>query len=210
VLFRILLSLSLLFLVVGPTFGAAAPSAAEAEQLRIIQAMIGELRTRVDRLPVLLAADQKVGETTDLTVTLNREPVVIEGQRFDAVVVTAPATKSSFAWAFAVPTNLASWYIAREGGDMKGFKDFLRRPRAIAAGRADAFAPRSVNELTFQRLDSVAWSGGERYLLWFRFKDSTPAEITIRAGFFPALKLGNSELPALLFPNSAPVAPPKS
>lgn len=204
------LLLSLLLLVASPSFGAAAPTAAEAEQLRIIQAMLVELRTRVDRLPVLLAADQKVGETADLTVTLNRDPVVIEGQRFDAVVVTAPATKASFAWAFPGPVNLASWYIARADGDMKGFGDFLRRPRTAVAGRADAFAPTDVTQLTFQRLDSGAWVGGERYLLWFKFKDATPTEITLRAGFFPAPKLSNAQLPALLFPPSAGVEKPGS
>jgi hypothetical protein len=70
----------------------------------------------------------------------------------------------------------------------------------VVAGRADAFAPKDVTQLTFQRLDSSAWSAGERYLLWFRFKDATPAEITLRAGFFPAPKLNNAQLPALLFP----------
>jgi hypothetical protein len=164
-----------------------------------------ELRARVDHLPVLLAAGQKVGETADLTVMLNRDPVMVGSQRFDAVVVTAPATKASFAWAFPCPANVASWYIARANGDMKGFTDFLHRPRGVVAGRAEAFAPTDVTELTFQRLDSAAWSAGERYLLWFRFKDATPTEITFRAGFFPASKLRNPQLPLLLFPPS-PVA----
>ncbi|HEX2861535.1 MAG TPA: hypothetical protein VHN79_07835 [Lacunisphaera sp.] len=206
---RISFSLSVLLLVSVLTTRAAAPTAAEAEQLRIIQAMVLELRARVDRLPVLLAPDQRVDEMANLTVTLNRYPVVVEGQRFDAVVVTAPATKASFAWAFPCPANVASWYIARVGGDMKGFGDFLRRPRAVAAGRADALAPTSVAQLTFQRLDSTAWLGGERYLLWFRFKDETPAEISFRAGFFTAPKLANAQLPALLFP-PAPAGDVKS
>ena len=207
--FRIPLLLSLLLLVSGSTPAAAAPTAAEAEQLRIIQVMLVELRTRVDGLPVLLASDQKVGETADLTVTLNRDPVVIEGQRFDAVVVTAPTVKASFAWAFPGPANLASWYIAPASGDMKGFADFLHRPRGVVAGRADAFAPTAVTQLTFQRLDSAAWSGGERYLLWFRFKDATPTEITFRAGFFPGSKLSNQQLPVLLFPAPAAAAKPE-
>lgn len=202
--FRILLPLFLLGLFSGSTFGAAAPTAAEAEQLRIIQAMVEELRARVDRLPVLLAADQQVGSTVDLTVTLNQDPVVIDGQRFDAVVVTAPATRASFAWAFGGPENLAGWYIARVGGEMKGFTDFLRRTRGVVAGRADAFVPKAATQLTFQRLDSAAWAVGERYLLWFKFKDATPSEVTLRAGFFSPSKLSNQQLPALLFPAPAP------
>ena len=40
--FRISFALSLFLLAVTQSFGAAAPSAAEAEQLRVIQAMLVE------------------------------------------------------------------------------------------------------------------------------------------------------------------------
>jgi hypothetical protein len=189
--------------IVSALSAAPAPSAAEAEQLRVIQAMTAELRARIDRLPVLIAADTPLGRIEERIVTLNRDPVTIEGQRFDGIVVVAPRDPASFAWTFAAPANCASWYIAREKGDMKGFANYLRRPRAqvpLAAG----MKPAAGAELTFQTLDRTAWSAGERHILWFRFKDATPAEFTVRAGFFARPSLNNNALPALLFPPAPP------
>jgi hypothetical protein len=185
--------------LVATLSAAPAPTAAEAEQLRIIQAMTLELRARIDRLPVLIAADTPPGRIEERIVTLNRDPVTVEGQRFDGVVVFAPREPASFAWTFAAPANSASWYIAREKGEMKGFANFLRRPRTqvpLAAG----MKPAAGAELTFQTLDRAAWSAGERYILWFRFKDAIPAEFTLRAGFFARPSLNNNALPGLLFP----------
>ncbi len=178
---------------------APAPTVSEAEQQRIIQAMSEQLRARIDTLPVLVPADAARGKIAERTVTLNRDAVVVDGQRFDAVVVTSPREKSSFGWAFVAPANSASWYIVREKGEMKGFANFLRRTRAQVP-LASAMKPESGSELTFQKLDSTAWSPGERYLLWFRFKDHEPAEFTIRAGFFIPPSLNHNSLPALLFP----------
>ncbi len=189
--------------VAGGLAAAPAPSAAEAEQLRIIQAMSDRLRARIDRLPVLIAADVPVGQIEERTVTLNRDAVVVDGHRFDGVVVVAPREKASFAWAFVAPASSTSWYIVREQGEMKGFANFLRRPRAQVP-LAVALKPESGTELTFQKLDSAAWSAGERYVLWFRFKDDAPAEFTLRAGFFARASLNNNALPALLFPPAAP------
>jgi hypothetical protein len=125
--------------------------------------------------------------------------VVVEGQRFDGVVVVAPEAKATFAWAFASPPNLASWSILREKGDMKGFTDFLRRTRAQVPLAAE-MKPVAVPNLIFQKLDSARWSANERYILWFRFTDDAPAEFSIRAGFFDRPSLNNNALPALLFP----------
>jgi hypothetical protein len=183
---------------------SAAPAAtvSQGEQLRIIQAMSELLRARIDKLPVMIATDSPPGRIAEQIVTLNRDAVIVEGQRFDAIVVTAPREKSSFAWAFAAPANSASWYILREKGDMKGFTNFLRRPRSQVP-LAATMKPESKSELTFQKLDSTAWSPGERYILWFRFNDAAPAEFTIRAGFFDRPSLNNNALPALLFPPAA-------
>lgn len=192
--------LSALFAVGVPA--AAAPAVSEAEQLRVIQAMSELLRARVDKLPVLIAADSPLGKIAEQTVTLNRAAVVVDGQRFDGVVVAAPKEKASFAWAFVAPANSASWYILREKGDMKGFANFLRRPRSQVP-LAAAMKPESRPELTFQKLDSTAWASSERYILWFRFNDDVPAEFTIRAGFFDRPSLNNNALPGLLFPPAA-------
>jgi hypothetical protein len=183
------------------TSAATAPS--EAEQLRIIHAMSELLRARIDQLPVLIDAGYGVGKVAEKIVTLNREAVVVEGQRFDGVVVIAPKEKASYAWAFAAPANSASWYILREKGDMKGFANFLRRPRS-AVPLASEMKPESVTELTFQNLGSASWVAGERYVLWFRFKDDVPATLTLRAGFFAKSSLNNNALPALLFPSEKP------
>lgn len=199
--FRILIVLTLAragFLAPGLA-AAPAPSAAEAEQLRIVQTMSAQLRARINELPTLIPADHPVGEATDLTVRLNRTPVVVEGQRFDGVVVTAPAVKATFAWAFAPPPNVASWYILREEGEMKGFADFLRRPRT-ALPAAAGLKPEDVATVTLQKLDAAAWSPEARYILWFRFKDEVPAESSLRAGFFAIPSTANHRLPALLFP----------
>lgn len=185
---------------IASTLSAApAPTPAEAEQLRIIHAMTRELRARIDRLPVLIAADTPPGRIEERVVTLNRDPVTVEGQRFDGIVVVAPREPASFAWTFLAPANTASWYVVREQGEMKGFANFLRRPRAqvpLAAG----MKPAAGTELTFQTLERTAWSAGERHILWFRFKDASPAEFTVRAGFFARPSLNNNALPALLFP----------
>jgi hypothetical protein len=185
---------------------APAPAVSEAEQLRIIQAMSAPLRARIDKLPVLIAAGSPLGKIAEQTVTLNRDAVVVDGQRFDGVVINAPKEKASFAWAFPAPANSTSWYILREKGEMKGFANFLRRPRSQVP-LAAAMKPESRSDLTFQKLDSTAWSPGERYILWFRFNDAAPAELTIRAGFFDRPSLNNNALPALLFPS--PAAPAK-
>lgn len=186
----------------GGLAAAPAPTAAEAEQVRIIQAMSERLRARIDALPVLIAADVPVGKIEERTVTLNRDAVVVDGQRFDAVVVVAPRAQATFAWAFVTPANSASWYIVRERGEMKGFANFLRRPRTQVPF-ASTLKPTAGTDLTFQKLDAAAWSPGERYLLWFRFKDDAPAEFTLRAGFFARASLNNNALPALLFPLGA-------
>ena len=181
---------------------APAPAVSQAEQLRIIQAMSELLRARIDKLPVLIAADSPPGKIAEQTVTLNRDAVEVSGQRFDGVVVTAPKEKASFAWTFATPANSASWYILREKGDVKGFTDFLRRPRSQVP-LAAAMKPESKSELMFQKLDRPAWAPGERYILWFRFNDAVPAEFTIRAGFFDRPSLNNNALPGLLFAPAA-------
>ena len=181
---------------------APAPAVSEAEQLRIIQSMSELLRSRIDKLPVVIAAGSPLGRIAEQTVTLNRDAVVVDGQRFDGVVITAPKGKASFAWAFAAPANSPSWYVLREKGEMKGFANFLRRTRAQVP-LAASMKPESKSELTFQKLDSAAWSPGERYILWFRFNDAAPAEFTIRAGFFDRPSLNNNALPGLLFPPAA-------
>jgi hypothetical protein len=180
-------------------FAAPAPAVTEAEQLRIIQATSELLRARVDKLPVLIPASFPVGKIAEQTVQLNRDAVEVSGQRFDGVLVTAPKEKASFAWAFVTPANTASWSILREKGDMKGFTNFLRRPRAQVP-LAAAMKPESRPEIIFQQLDRTAWAPDERYILWFRFKDAVPAEFTIRAGFFDRPSLNNNALPMLLFP----------
>ena len=191
------LALTLVSIAVSPLGGAEGPS--QAVQLRIIETMSGLLRARIDQLPILLGAGQPVGKTEERLLTLNRDAVIVDGQRFDGIVVTAPAEKSSFAWAFASPANAASWYILREKGEMKGFANFLRQTRAPVPSAA-GLKPKTVESITFQRLDSAAWVPNERYLVWFRFTDATPVEMTFRAGFFARPTLNNNALPALLFP----------
>ena len=192
----LVLSLVVVFTGAWP-LAAAAPD--QAEQLRIIAAMSEKLRERIDSLPVLIPADHPLAEVTEITVTLNQQAVVVDGQRFDGIVVTAPAGKASFGWAFASPPNVASWYILRAGGEMKGFANFLSRPRGSVPAAA-AMKPVEVPKITFQKLDSGSWTSGERYILWFRFKDETPPELTLRAGFFAGASLNANGLPTLLFP----------
>ncbi|HEX2099364.1 MAG TPA: hypothetical protein VHF69_01805 [Candidatus Synoicihabitans sp.] len=184
---------------------AASPKAAESEQLRIIGVMSEQLRARIDRLPVLLEPERAVGDVKEVTVTLNRNPVVVEGQRFDGLVVTAPPTAATFAWAFVSPANAASWYIFREKGDMKGFSNFLRQPRGKFPAAA-AMQPTNGDTVALQALASTHWTPGERYIVWFSFKDEVPAELTIRAGFFARSSLSNHHLAALLFPAEVPSA----
>ena len=178
---------------------AATPGAAEAEQVRIVKEMSESLRARIDKLPVLVPANQPVEKIAERTVTLNRDAVVVEGQRFDGVVVVAPETKASFGWAFVSPANAASWYILRENGEMKGFADFLRRTRAQIP-LAAAMKPGNGTNVMFQKLDSAAWSARERYIIWFRFTNDAPVELSIRAAFFSRPALNNNALPSMLFP----------
>jgi hypothetical protein len=148
---------------------------------------------------VLIPANHAFGKIEEQLITLNRDAVVVDGQRFDGIVVTAPEAKASFAWAFAAPANTASWFILREKGDMKGFTNFLRRSRSQVP-LARAMKPESVENVTFQELKSAAWSPNERYILWFRFTDESRAEFSIRAGFFDRASLNINGLPMLLFP----------
>jgi hypothetical protein len=177
----------------------AATAADQAEQLRIIAVMSEQMRDRIETLPVLLAEGHPLGAVKETTLKLNQNALVVEGQRFDGVVVVAPTEKASFAWAFAHPSNLSSWYILRAQGDMKGFTNFVDRPRSALPG-ASAMQPVSGEKITLQKLDSGSWTAGERYILWFRFKDETPAEFTVRAGFFAGTSLNGNRLLALLFP----------
>lgn len=185
--------------LVNALSAATAPRLSEAEQLRIIQVMSEQLRANIDKLPELIPANHALGKIEEQLVTLNRVAIVVEGQRFDGVVVTSPKTKASFAWAFAAPANIASWFILREKGGMKGFTNFLRRSRSQVP-LAKAMTPESVENVTFQALNSTAWSPNERYILWFRFTDESPAEFSIRAGFFDRPTLNMNGLPMLLFP----------
>jgi hypothetical protein len=194
---------ALVAMLANNLIAAPAPAVSEADQHRIIQAMSEVLRARIDKLPMLIPAGTPLGQITERTVALNRDAIVVEGQRFDGIVVTSPREKASFAWTFVSPANNASWYIVPEKDEMRGFANFLRRTRAQVP-LAAAMKPESGPELTFQKLDSPAWSPNERYLLWFRFKDDAPAEFTIRAGFFARPTLNNNALPSLLFPPAAP------
>lgn len=196
------LSVSLALALPGLAFSAPLKPS-EAEQLRVVQAMSEQLRGRIARLPVALGPDQPLGETRDVTVTLNEDPVIVEGQRFDGVVFTAPGTSASFAWAFPCPPNAARWYILREKGEMKGFGDFIQRPRG-ALRSSETWAPTSVTKMTLQKLNAAALVPGERYVLWFNFKDAAPAAFTLRAGFFAKPSLNNNGLPTLLFPATVP------
>jgi hypothetical protein len=198
----VLFSFAFAILAIRSLPAATPPSAAEAQQLQIIKTMSDQLRARIDQLPVLIPASHPLDKIEERLVTLNRTSVVVEGQRFDGVVVVAPEAKASFGWAFVSPANAASWYIFREKGDMKGFADFLRRTRAQVP-LAAAMKPETGANVTFQKLDSAQWQPGERYILWFRFTNDTPAEFTIRAGFFARPSLNGNALPSLIFP--APV-----
>lgn len=180
----------------------AKPAAVNAEELRLVQAMSDRLRARIDELPVLLPAGQPVGQAADVTVTLNRTPVVVDGRRFDGIVFTAPSDPASFAWAFACPPNASRWYVFREHGDMRGFANFIRRPRAKGAA-AVQLEPVDVPLITFQKLDAASLSPGARYVIWFGFKDDAPVQCSIRAGFYGA-PLVNERLPGVLFPVPAP------
>lgn len=188
--------------VLVSTLVAANPKAAEADQLRVVQSMSVQMRARIDQLPVLIAADHSLAKIEERTVILNRNALVIEGQRFDGVVVVAPPGKASFGWAFVSPANVVSWYVLREKGEMKGFADFLRRPRPQYP-LATAMKPEKGTTITFQKLDSAMWMPGERYVLWFRFNDEGPAEFSIRAAFFARPSLSNNALYSLLFPAEA-------
>jgi hypothetical protein len=96
---------------------------------------------------------------------------------------------------------VVSWYILRAEGDMKGFTNFRSQARPTLPGAA-AMKPAGVEKITLQKLDSASWSAHERYVLWFRFKDEVPTEVTLRAGFFAKPTLNPNGLPALLFPAS--------
>ena len=178
---------------------AVADKAAEAEQVRIVTVMSEQLRARIDQLPVLIPPDHPLGKIQEKVVTLNREAVVVEDQRFDGIVVTAPEAKASFAWAFAAPVNCASWYILREKGDMKGFTNFLRQTRSQVP-LAASMKPEGVENVTFQTLGNQSWSPKERYVIWFRFTDDRPVNVSIRAGFFARPSLSNNAVPSMLFP----------
>lgn len=184
----------------APLSAAPDAKAKEAELLRVIQTMSEQLRARLDDLPVLLAPEQTLGDIREVTLTLNRDSVVVEGQRFDGIVITAPATgKPWFGWAFAAPANVSRWYVLREAGDMQGFRDFLRRPRTELSG-AESLEPKERPQVTLQKLEAPRLTPGARYVLWFAFSDEAPTEITFRAGFFPGAAPANTALPALLFP----------
>ena len=191
--------LALAAMLASPSPAATPPSASEARQLEIVQAMSELLRTRINQLPVLIPANHPLAQIEERSVTLNRSAVVVEGQRFDGVVVVAPEAKASFAWAFVPPANSASWYVLREKGDMKGFADLLRRTRAQVP-LAATMKPENGPNVIFQKLESEQWSANERYIIWFRFTDDKPAEFSIRAAFFGRPSLNNNALPALLFP----------
>jgi hypothetical protein len=181
---------------------AAAADASNAEQPRLVQTMSERMRARIDELPMLIPAKAPLATVRETTVTLNRNPVIVDGQRFDGVVITTPAAKAAFGWAFVSPTNASRWYVFRERGEMKGFTNFLRRPRAKLAAAAAEMKPTSVPNITFQKLDVASLSPEERYVLWFNFSDDAPVELSIRAGFF-AGTLTNERLPALLIPADA-------
>lgn len=192
------LGLAMLQVLAPGNAAAAAKGSAAEEQLRIVHTMMDQMRTRIDRLPVLLPADQPVGVVQATTVTLNRDPVIVAGERFDGLVITAPATKAGFGWAFVCPPHATRWYVFREHGEMKGFTNFLRRPRDKLPG-SDTLVPPEVTQVTVQKLDAASLAPGARYVLWFAFRDDAPATFSIRAGYFVG-NLTNERLAPLLFP----------
>ncbi len=123
------------------------------------------------------------------TLTFNKNAVEIEGDRYDGirfkVTRSGPETEKKLqhlAWAFVPPPNLHSWYIVAKSGKMTGFANFYtvgkdELPKFVSA------KPDEAADLYLQNLDGEHLEEGQEYLIFFRFTDDKPVEMSLALGF---------------------------
>ncbi len=123
------------------------------------------------------------------TITLNRDPLQIEGARYDGFrftvnrgSVAAGAAAPDLVWAFVPPLNYHSWYIVPKNGDMRGFERFFRVERSILPD-FDGREPWEASRVFLQMLPGDYLEDGQEYLIWFRFRDDKAAEMSLMLGF---------------------------
>lgn len=168
-------------------------------------AMEKALRNKAGELPVLLSASARFGEVQENTVRLNRRPAVIDGERYDGVVLHTGDKPGSLAWSFVPPPNYSSWYILRVNGTMSGFRSFTTALRADLPS-AGALAPTAISFVHLQGLDRESLSPNETYVIWFKFENDAPADFTVRATYVDKASVEPDEIRQLLFPDKGLVS----
>lgn len=123
------------------------------------------------------------------TITLNRDPLLIEGARYDGFrftvnhgAVAVGAAAPDLVWAFVPPLNYRFWYIVPKNGDMRGFERFFRVERSQLpdfGGRE----PWEASRVFLQMLPGDYLEDGQEYLIWFQFRDDKAAEMSMMLGF---------------------------
>ena len=154
----------------------AALTAAEAAKEG--EAFTGPLQSVAPRFREVVATTQP-GQAAWHKVTLNTR-----GKKLDAVRFRVPEGEPrDLVWAFLPPPTLASWYVLPATGAMDGFTQFWRANASTVLGKK---APPGANRVLLQALPAKNLKPGGEYLLWFRYKDETPAPLYLAVGLLPA------------------------
>ena len=107
------------------------------------------------------------------------------GKKVDAVRFRVPqGERRDLFWALAFPKNLGSWYIApAEGPAGKGFTSFQKTtPSRLFKGPP----PAGLTGGVLQALAGEHLEPGREYLIWFLFKDETPATVSLAMALLPS------------------------
>jgi hypothetical protein len=142
-----------------------------------------------DQFPLIEIPPRGAEKPKIHTIEMNRNPVVIDGWRYDGFRFRVERGKDpalqknlSFVWGLVGFPELKSWYILPKVGKMKGFTHFMNERKSKLRRIRDAAGPQNVPFYSQPLSPSSLEEGGE-YLIHIRFKDDQPKNVTFVATF---------------------------
>lgn len=130
------------------------------------------LQQKASQLPeaVVNAKPEKVAYAA---LALDSTRTAIDGRNCYAFRFKTPETVGALIWSFQRPPGLVRWYICPASGTMNGFRDFREKllPRDVAG------VGKKGDRFFVQKLDGAALKPLTEYILWFEFREGSPATV---------------------------------
>ena len=147
------------------------------------------LQKAFDRFPLIGIPPRGADQPKIHTIEMNRNPVIIDGWRYDGFRFRADLGKDpdlekelTFVWGIVGFPELKSWYILPKEGTMKGFTHFMNEKKSDLRRIRDAAGPQNA-PFHCQPLSASSLVDGAEYLIHIRFKNDQPINVTFVATF---------------------------